>query len=111
MINNFTVRANYDKNELRIEMDGYFMKSEFELAFCLVKEEIKKLIPGFTILINFNNSNSSKIKNQLNIRQINNLARSMGASSVNNIGRNKHSVSNTEAIVGFYPYENEWFFY
>jgi hypothetical protein len=111
MINNFIVRANSDKNELTVRLDGYFMKSEFELVICLIKEEIKKLLPGFILSIDIRNSNSSKFNNQLDISQVNNLAKSMGARKVNTIGQNNHSVSKINDIVGFYPYENEWLFY
>jgi hypothetical protein len=86
MINTFTVKANSDKNELSIKMDGYFMKSELELALYLVKKETKKLISGFTVLMDIKNLNSSNTRSHSNKRWVSNLAKSIGAGKIKQIG-------------------------
>ena len=64
MINNFVVRAFTEKNQLKVLLDGVFMKSEFELALYLAKKEIRKLKPGFEVLIDIKNMHSAQYENE-----------------------------------------------
>ena len=109
MINNFTVKANDDNNELSVIMDGYFMKSELDLALYLVKSEIKKLTPGFTVKIDITHLCSSGANAQFDTSLINNLTGSLGAGKIKYTGYNTTPARFLKPAVGFYPYENEWF--
>jgi hypothetical protein len=42
MIDSFKVKADVPNNSLLIQLRGFFMKSEVELAFYLARKEIKK---------------------------------------------------------------------
>jgi len=54
-MNNFLVRADREKNTLRIILDGFFVKSEIELAFYLLRIERKKLMPGYDAFVDIEN--------------------------------------------------------
>lgn len=111
MINYFTVRANSEYNELSIKLDGYFMKSELELALYLVKKEITKLIPGFSLKLDINNLNASIKSGGFDRNRVNRIARMLGAGEISYVQINRASSKDVFATVGFYPYENEWFLY
>lgn len=109
MINDFLIRAYPSRNELYICLDGYFMKSELELALQLAKSESRKLLPGFKIVLDILNLRSSLFKSKTDYKKIERLLKMMGGGIVSVSGqkytnRNLHSQS-----VGFYPHENTWF--
>lgn len=110
MINKFTVSANSERNELAVKMDGYFMNSEIDLAAILVKNEIKKLIPGFTLMVDIGNLILQRSKNLNTTEWIDSLGRSLGAGEIRHAGVNVDKWNFPSFSVGFYPYENEWFF-
>ncbi len=53
MIDSFKVKANKEKNLLLVQLRGYFMKSELELAFYLARKEVKSLKEGFEVILDF----------------------------------------------------------
>jgi hypothetical protein len=110
MINNFIVKAIPEKNQLKVILDGFFMKSEIELAMHLAKRESKKLNKGYDVLVDITKFRSSDKKSILSAGKIQQLLKLMGSGELRFIGMN-YAFAETEYLnVGFYPYENGWFF-
>ena len=109
MINNFFVRAFSDENELKITLDGYFMKSELDLALQLAKLETKKLMPGFSVLLNVENLNTADEELKLDFERFERIIKLMGGGSLRIAGLDAALFGLKTKSVGFYPYENEWF--
>jgi hypothetical protein len=111
MINSFIVKAVPEKNQLKVILDGFFMKSEVELAMHLAKRESKKLKKGYNVLIDITKFHSSEKVFSGNYGRIQHLLKMMGSGDLKFIGMNYNILAETNyANVGFYPYENEWFF-
>ena len=111
MINDFLVRAFPDQNQLKIILDGCFMKSELELAFHLAKEESKKLLPGYNILVDIKNMKTTWKEFGSGLSKLNRLFREAGGGRLQIMGIDYESWSSTLNNVGFYPYENAWLFH
>ena len=111
MIDSFLVKANCDKNLLLIQLRGYFMKSEIELAFYIARREIKKLKDGYDVLLDLDGMLADKhLCSKLHLRA-RKIFITLGASRVrwintaSKIRTNKMVDSEYFAIdnVGFYP--------
>jgi hypothetical protein len=109
MINDFIVKAFPEKNLLKISMDGYFQRSELELALHLAKSESRKLHPGFAVSLNIRNLRTSMNVIGVNFSKFRRLLMILGASNFHFIGVNHASSKALNEDVGFYPEENEWF--
>jgi hypothetical protein len=110
MINNFIVKAIPEKNQLKVILDGFFMKSEIELAMHLAKRESKKLRKGYDVLVDITKFRSADKKSVLSAGKIHQLLKLMGSGELRFIGMNYAFAEAEFANVGFYPYENGWFF-
>jgi hypothetical protein len=110
MINNFIVKANTEKNQLRLVLDGFFMNSEIELAMHLAKRESKKLKKGYNVLVDITRLNSADKKISHNYSRIQQQLNLMGSGDIKFIDMTQESADYKNVFVGFYPYENGWFF-
>jgi len=110
MINDFIVKAQKDNNQLYVLLDGIFMKSEIDLAFQLIKNEIKKLEPGYKVLIDIQNLDAGTSALELKFNKYRKMLKLMGAGTVKFLGLSSLFTQNKVEIGGDYSYENEWFF-
>jgi hypothetical protein len=110
MINNFIVKANTEKNQLRLVLDGFFMNSEIELAMHLANRESKKLKKGYKVLVDITRLNSADNKITDNYSRIQQQLNLMGSGDIKFIDTTHKLADYKNAFVGFYPYENGWFF-
>lgn len=110
MINSFIVKAVPEKNQLKVILDGFFMKSEVELAMHLARRESKKLKTGYNVLIDITKFHSSEKVFSKNYTRIQQLLKMMGSGELKFIGMNYVLTESANDNVGFYPYENGWFF-
>ena len=108
MINTFIVKSCTERNELQIILDGFFMKSELELAVHLAKRESEKLKKGFEVKLNLRNFHSSEYIVETYLIKMKKILSLAGCGSFNYIGYAPARLA--IEIGGFYPYENEWFF-
>jgi hypothetical protein len=109
MINNFIVKAIPEKNQLKIILDGFFMKSEIELAMHLARNESKKLIRGYDVLIDITRFKSANKIFMMSYDRIRKLLKLMGSGEIKFIGINYAQLQTEGASVGFFPYKNGWF--
>ena len=109
MINDFIVKALPDKNQLKITLDGYFMKSELELALHLAKKESRKLKQGFDILIDIQNLHSPVNSMDISFSKVKRILGILGGGKMHFAGLNYEIEKPVYENVGFYPDENEWF--
>jgi hypothetical protein len=86
MIDSFKIKADVANNRILIQLRGFFMKSEIELAFYLARKEIKKLNKGFRVVLDLDGMHTDKSIH----RSIHSKARSifitLGASKVISVG-------------------------
>jgi hypothetical protein len=109
MINDFMVKAFPEKNQLKISLDGYFMRSELELALHLAKRESKKLRKGFDILIDIQNMKSPVNAMDISFSKLKRILGVLGGGRMMFAGINFALEHETHQNVGLYPNENEWF--
>jgi hypothetical protein len=93
MINNFIVKAIPEKNMLDVVLDGFFMKSEIELAMHLAKRESLKLRKGYNVRVDLTKFRSNEKRNVLSFERIQQQLKSMGSGNMKFIGAN-FSLSN-----------------
>jgi hypothetical protein len=110
MINSFVIKAIPEKNQLKVILDGFFMKSEVELAMHLLKRESKKLKKGYNVLIDITRFHTAETAFSQNYSRIQHLLKMMGSGELKFIGMNYALEESVNESVGFYPYENGWFF-
>lgn len=110
MINDFIVEAKKKNNQLYVLLDGIFMKSEIDLALCLMKKEIRKLKSGFEVIIDIQKMNTGLSPMSFNFSKYRKLLRLMGAGSVQFLGLSHFFEEHRYQNGGYYPHENEWFF-
>jgi hypothetical protein len=111
MIDSFKVIADLEGNKLFIQLRGYFMKSEIELAFYLARKEIKKLRPGFEVNLDFDGMHTDKNLNNTIHARAKRIFVTLGAGKVRSIGAlsklqpyKKHDLEYFAfESVGFYP--------
>ncbi len=85
-MDSFRVKANVQENKLLIQLRGYFMKSELELAFFLALKESKKLTEGFEVELDLDGMHTDKsINNSIN-KKANDFFMKQGASCVKPVG-------------------------
>ena len=111
MIDSFKVKADVSKNSLLIQLRGFFMKSEVELAFYLARKEIKKLKDGYSVVLDLDGMHTDKsIQKSLHSRA-KRIFTTLGASKVKSVGAimrmPQPKVNDIEYFafesVGFYP--------
>jgi len=111
MIDSFKVKADVKKNNLLIQLRGYFMKSELELTYYLARKESKKLNPGFEVILDLDGMHTSVDAQNSIHSQINRIFATLGAGRVKSIGAltrmPKVKLHDIEYFafesVGFYP--------
>ena len=86
MIDSFKVKADIPNNSLLIQLRGFFMKSEVELAFYLARKEIKKLSEGFRVILDLDGMHSDKSINNSIYTKAKRVFTTLGASRVSSIG-------------------------
>ena len=109
MINNFIVRAFPEKNLLKICMDGFFMKSELELALHLAKRESKKLHVGFDVFIDIRNLKTLTNVMGINFSKLKRMLTILGGGNLQFLGLDYASKESMQENVGLYSHKNEWF--
>ena len=110
MINDFIVKAQKDNNQLYVLLDGVFMKSEIDLAFQLIKNEIQKLKPGYKVLIDIQNLDAGVFAFEFKFNKYRKMLKLMGAGTVKFLGLSSLFTQNRVETGGDYSYENEWYF-
>ena len=111
MIDSFKVKADIPTNKLFIQLRGYFMKSELELAFYLSKRESKKLRNGFEVIVDLDGMHTDKSVNQSVQSNAKRIFTTLGAGRIRFVGAipQMQPVRLTEMEyfgfenVGFYP--------
>jgi hypothetical protein len=111
MIESFKVIANPLKNNLLMQLRGYFMKSELELAFYLAKKESKLLAQGFDVFLDFDGMYTNKELDRSIYNRAQETFNSLGAGRIKSIGvinkapkLKKHDLEHfLFDSVGFYP--------
>jgi hypothetical protein len=86
MIDSFKVKADIPDNKLHIQLRGFFMKSEIELAFYLARKEIKKLKEGFEVILDFDGMHADKSINSTVHSRAKRIFNTLGAGKVKTIG-------------------------
>ncbi len=76
------VQSDVPKNRLVIQLRGYFMKSEIELAFYLAKKEVKKLSSGFVVIMDIDGMYTDKDLNNNILSKARDVLGAMGASEI-----------------------------
>lgn len=111
MIDSFKVKAEVNSNKLLMQLRGYFMKSELELAFYLARKEIKKLSEGFEVVLDLDGMHADKNINNTVHAKAKRIFEALGAGKVRSVGviSKMPSVKIKEfdyfsfESVGFYP--------
>lgn len=111
MIDSFKVKADLPNNNLLIQLRGFFMKSEVELAFYLARKEIKKLNKGYVVILDLDGMHTDKTIQRGLQSKAKRIFTTLGASKVKSIGAitqmTKPVVNDLEYFafesVGFYP--------
>lgn len=86
MIESFKVIANPSKNNLLIQLRGYFMKSEVELAFYLARKESRRLTPGFNVILDLDGMYTNKESDRMLHSKAKNIFTPLGAGKIKSIG-------------------------
>jgi hypothetical protein len=111
MIDTFKIKADVLGNNLLIQLRGYFMMSELELAFHLAREESTHLTEGFIVLLDLDGMYTDKsLFNTIQLRLVK-MFSALGASNVKSIGAipqmlNKNIADMQHILfsgVGYYP--------
>ena len=110
MINDFIVRAYPEENRMRVILNGVFMKSEIELALHLARTEAIKLKPQFEVVVDIQNLKFAYKNYDLSLSQMKKMLKLLGAGTMHIMDLNSTQIGREKVYVGFYPYENEWFF-
>ncbi|HBH50168.1 MAG TPA: hypothetical protein DDX98_16095 [Bacteroidales bacterium] len=111
MIDSFKVKADVPNNSLLIQLRGFFMKSEVELAFYLARKEIKKLTNGFKVILDLDGMHTDRTIHRSIQSKAKRVFTTLGASKVNSVGAiSKMSQPKANDLeyfafesVGFYP--------
>jgi hypothetical protein len=82
MIDNYTVRAIPEKNALALLLNGFFMRSEIELAFHLARIESLKLNKGFDALVNIENLKVAHREFKMSINKMKRILTLFGAENL-----------------------------
>jgi hypothetical protein len=89
-----------------INLDGFFMKSELELALHLAYKESKNLLPGFKVIMDISNLRNNKTNSGFNLNWIRHSIMAMGGGLISLTGKNMRFDELYAKTVGFYAYEN-----
>jgi hypothetical protein len=102
-MNNFLVQADSENNRLRIVLDGFFVKSEIELAFCLLRIERKKLQPGFDVFVDIENLKYLNVDITITKTKMKKILKLAGAGRIQ-FARETYSFVDYDKLPGgFYP--------
>ena len=107
MINNFTVKAYPEKNTLVMVLNGFFMRSEIELALHLARIESIKLNTGFDVLVNIENLKVAQKEFDMSYNKMKNILTLFGAGNLHLIEDYTVFTGVIDKTVGLYSYENE----
>jgi len=110
MINDFIIQAISGENILKIVLNGFFMKSEIELAIYLARIESFKLKPEFHVLMDSKNLRVAQKNFTLSFHKMKKILTLFGAGSLQFVEPDPIFAEQKYHTVGLYSYENEWFF-
>ena len=111
MIDSFKVKAEVNSNKLLMQLRGYFMKSEIELAFYLARREIRNLKEGYEVILDLDGMHTDKNVNIDLLTKARRVFETLGAGKVRSVGAlsklPKYRINDFEYFsfesVGFYP--------
>lgn len=111
MIDTFKVRADIPGNKLLIQLRGYLMKSELELAFFVARKECQKLTKGYQVSLDLDGMHTPNNLHDSIFSRARRMFTTLGASNVKSIGALEQmqasQIMNLEYLafdgVGFYP--------
>ena len=106
MIDSFKVKANPKKNLLLIQLRGYFMKSELELAFFLARKESKKLEPGFSVVLDLDGMYTNKGADKALVSKAKRIFETLGAKTIRSIGAIAQSPKQQVLEVEYFAFES-----
>lgn len=110
MIDSFKVKADVSGNKLLIQLRGYFMKSELELAFYLARKESKKLIHGYDVILDLDGMYTDKnLYNTIHSR-LNKIFKTLGASEIKSIGAIPKMPYTKLVDLEYFPFESVGFY-
>ncbi len=108
MINSFIVKALPENNRLVVLLDGYFMKSEIELAIHLIAKESKKLASSFGVLLDVQNLDALAKDYPKYLKLISDKLKELNCGEIVLKGTPTRKYLQSREYVGFYPHEIGW---
>ena len=111
MIETFKVEADVANNKLLVQLRGFFMKSELELAFYLARKECDKLVKGFDVIMDLDGMHTNKLLYKSIHSRARGIFKSLGAGRIRTISaiRKTNKIKTTDLDyfafegVGLYP--------
>jgi hypothetical protein len=110
MIDSFKVKADISNNSLLIQLRGFFMKSEVELAFYLARKEIKKLAEGFRVVLDLDGMHTDKTIHSSIQSKAKRIFTTLGASKVNSVGAIERMPQPKVTELEYFAFENVGFY-
>lgn len=108
MINSFIVKALPENNRLVVLLDGYFMKSEIDLALHLIAKEAERLASGFGVFLDVQNMDVLKRDYPKYLKWISDEIKKFDCGEIVLKGTSDRSFLRPQHYVGFYPNEIGW---
>lgn len=103
LMNHFLIQADIEKNILRIILDGFFVKSEIELAFYLLRIEKRKLVPGYDAFVDIDNLRYVNTEVNITKSKMKKILKLSGAGKIQ-FAHGIHAIIGSDQIIdGFYP--------
>ncbi len=110
MIESFKIVADIEKNNLILQLRGFFMKSEVELAFYLARKEIKKLRDGFIVILDLDGMHSDRSVYNTIQAKARRVFITLGASRVTSVGVVSRLVDIKPNDLEYFAFENVGFY-
>lgn len=110
MIDSFKVKADTIENRLLIQLRGYFMKSELELAFYLARKESKKLSEGYNVILDLDGMYTDKNLYNSIQKRLRKIFITLGANSVKSVGAIPNMTQSKTADLEYFPFESVGFY-
>jgi hypothetical protein len=106
MNDSLKIKANIIRNTLYIQLRGYFMKSELELAFYLARRESKKLTEGYEVILDLDGMHTTKKLYDSISDRTRRMFMTLGASNVKSIGAVPLMQPTTYQSIEYFPFSN-----
>lgn len=110
MIDSFKIKANNQKNQLIIQLRGFFMKSEIELAFYLARKECEKLNPGFEVVLDLDGMHTNMEYGSNLTKKVQHIFTSLGAGRVKSVGATTYLPKIKASDIEYFAFENVGFY-